>query len=113
MRQIAIHISSGIGRKAYIALSNQTNRHGSKKKQMQMVMRTIYIESKHIYCNTREYQPKPGITLHTTQKPPKTALNRGIYRFSPSYRCSGVLLVGIIDFYREQCFLLIAPVFKG
>jgi hypothetical protein len=40
MRQIAIHISSGIGREAYIALSNQTNRHGSKNKQMQMVMRT-------------------------------------------------------------------------
>jgi hypothetical protein len=45
MRQIAIHISSGIGREAYIALTIQSYRDGSKKQMQQQVMIAIYIES--------------------------------------------------------------------
>lgn len=45
MRQIAIHISSGIGRKAYIALRSQSYHVGSKKQMQQQVMIAIYIES--------------------------------------------------------------------
>ena len=56
--------------------------------------------------HTYLYRPKPA------QNPiyrPKTAHIWWIYRFSPTYSQILVLLVGIIDFSREQSFLPIAP----
>ena len=123
MRQIAIHISKWYRSKGLYRTVQSILCSRKQKEDDADGCEHLYIERAHtiyrehtLYRETASKQVIPDHTYLYRSKPaqnpiyrPKTAHIWWIYRFSPTYSQILVLLVGIIDFSREQSFLPIAP----